>query len=338
MGLGGHLLWTSVIRTLHEASGRPVRVCHTPLVSDLAAGRLYCGDVSLAGDPVFLHNPRVECPPARPKRPAVRAIDRAVHAAIRRLGLERAYEWVVWSLSAARARRTGQFDAHLDLKRHSYVAREDPHRMVWKAGGHIIDIILANYGTKARDHRCEMYFSDREEDEVRALRASHALEGDYVVIEPNSNQTWYGDLRAWPLERWQPVVDDIVVAGRAPVVQIGEAGRPVLERVVDLTGRLTFRIAVLVLRHARLFLGLDGGLMNAANAVGTPAVIVWGGTALPEFAGYPDLHTIICRYVDCAPCGLRGGCPYDKKCLTQIGVDEVRAHVARGLTLGTEAG
>jgi ADP-heptose:LPS heptosyltransferase len=235
-------------------------------------------------------------------------------------------------------RRTGQFDAYLDLKRHSYVAREEPHRMVWKPGGHIIDIILANYGKKAADHRCEMYFSDREEEEVRALRTAHALDGSYVVIEPNSNETWYGDLRAWPFDRWQSVVNAIIDAGPTPVVQIGEAGRPVLQRVVDLTGRLPFRIAVLVLKHARLFLGLDGGLMNAANAVGTPAVVVWGGTSLPEFAGYPELHTIICHYVDCAPCGLRGGCPYDKKCLKQIDADEVRMRVVGALTLGTETG
>ncbi len=331
MGLGGHLLWTSVIRTLNEQSGRPVRVCHTPLVSDLVAGRLYCGDVSLADDPVFLNNPRIECPPTRRKTRWVRAIDRAVHAAIRRLGVERRYESLVLALSQVRTRRTGQFDAHLDLKRHSYVAREEPQRMVWKPGGHIVDIILANYGKRASDHRCEMYFSPADEETARSARLAHGIGDDYVVVEPNSNESWYGDLRAWPFDRWQAVVDTLADDG-TQVVQIGERGRPVLRRVVDVTGRIPFRIAVLLMKRARLFLGLDGGLMNAANAAGTPAVIVWGGTALPEFAGYPELHSVVCHYVECAPCGLRGNCPHGKKCLNEIGVDEVLARVAGALT------
>ena len=114
-------------------------------------------------------------------------------------------------------------------------------------------------------------------------------------------------------------------------MQIGEAGRPALRNVINLCGEIPFRIAVLVMKRARLFLGLKGGLMHAANAVGVPSVIVWGGTTMPEFAAYREQHRVICHYVDCAPCGLRRDCPYEKKCLTSIQVDEVYSAIDEAL-------
>ena len=96
MGLGGHVLWTAAARTLHEVSGVPVRFCLAPQLTDLLSGRLYRGDVSLAADPVFAHNPRLECPPATPKSLFAQRVDRFADAAIRRLGFHAAYERLVF--------------------------------------------------------------------------------------------------------------------------------------------------------------------------------------------------------------------------------------------------
>jgi hypothetical protein len=331
MGLGGHLLWTSVIRSLHEESGRRVRVCHRPMVSDLVAGRLYRGEVSLAEDPVFHGNPRIEFPPLVEKSSWALRADRAVDAAIRRLGLAGVYERLVLALSKARTRRLGSLDAHIDLQRHSYVLRETRERMVWKKGGHIIDIILANYGVRARDHRCEMYFSEAEEREVTAICKTFGIGDEFVVIEPNSKDTWFGDLRAWPIDRWQAVLERVAAGGRYQVVQVGEGGGHELRDAINLSGRIPVRLAICLMKRARLFLGLEGGLMHAANAAGVAAVIVWGGLTLPDFAGYREMHRVLCTYVECAPCGLRGGCPYSKKCLTGIPVDDVVDAVRQSL-------
>ncbi|MES1254936.1 MAG: glycosyltransferase family 9 protein, partial [Acidobacteriota bacterium] len=195
---------------------------------------------------------------------------------------------------------------------------------------HIIDIILRNFGMRARDHRCEMYFSRVEEQQVTDFCRQHGLVDGFVVIEPNSKDTWFGDLRAWPFERWQVVVDHLADR-RRQVVQVGDGTGRALERVIHLAGKLPVRLSVCLMKRARLFLGIEGGLMHAANAADVPAVIVWGGLTEPAFAAYPERHHVICKHVECAPCGLRGGCPYEKKCLTSIGIEEVVQAVDRAL-------
>ncbi len=63
--------------------------------------------------------------------------------------------------------------------------------------------------------------------------------------------------------------------------------------------------------------------MHAARAVDAPALILWGGVTLPEFAGYPDKHHIICHRVPCAPCGQFGWCKNGHICMNSISVAEV---------------
>ncbi|MDP6371291.1 MAG: glycosyltransferase family 9 protein, partial [Vicinamibacterales bacterium] len=301
MGLGGHLLWSSVFRTLSETTRRPVRVSSAPLVSDLFAGRLYRGDSSWADNPIFRHNPRLDFPPRRLKRRWQNVLDRVVATVLRRCRLWGSYERAIVALSRIWYRATGRHVVHVDLRLHSYVKRETPGRFEWKSGGHIIDIILNRYRIPAIDHRCEMYFTDDEVAEsVEACRA-HGITGEYIVIEPNSSETWFSDLRTWPVERWQHIVDRIQASRGYQVVQIGEAGRPALRNVINLSGEIPFRIAVLIMKRARVFLGLEGGLMHAANAVGVPSVIVWGGTTMPDFAAYREKHCVVCHYVECAP-------------------------------------
>lgn len=329
MGLGGHLLWSSVVRRLYEESGRTVRVCCLPGPSDLLRGRLHDAGRSLERDTIFRHNPRIDWQPAGKKSRLAGTIDRLIISALRRTGLLWVYERLVFRLARRARQQDGIWYAHIDMQLHSYVQRETRARLIWKSGGHIIDIILANYGLVARDHECELYFVPDEERCVASLREALDLNADFAVVEPHSSERWYGDLRTWPFDRWQCVIDWLRER-KLPVVQIGEGGKRILAGAVDMTGHVSFREAVLLMKKARLFLGQEGGLMHAANAVDVPSVIVWGGIALPEFAAYRK-HTVLCTYVDCAPCGLRGDCPYQKKCLTTVGTERVVSAAAQVL-------
>jgi hypothetical protein len=337
MGLGGHVLWTAVIRNLHEQDGRPVRVCLTPQLSDVLAGAVHRRDVSLREDPVFRHNPRIEFLAPRDKTPLAKSLDRVFEGVLRIPAARQVYERAVYAAADWRGRREGRRYAHVDMRRHSYVARERRDRMVWKSGGHIVDIILRSFDARGTTHQGELHFTAEEEATAARNRVRFGLTRKFVVVEPHSKEDWFGDLRAWPFERWQQAIDRVraVHGGEYTLVQMGEGGRPAVRGILDLSGQLPFRESAALLKQASLFLGQEGGLMHVADAIGVPSVIIWGGLTLPEFACYPERHTILCARVPCAPCGLRGGCPFEKRCLTEIHTDTVTGAVDH--ILGREA-
>src|SRR5690606_34261146 len=122
----------------------------------------------------------------------------------------------------------------------------------------------------------------------------------FVAVEPDSNRDWFGDLRSWPLERWQLLCDRLRrERPDLPVVQVGLGRSGILSGTLDLTKRTSFRQAALVLSRSALFIGTESGLMHAARAVEAPSLILWGGITLPEFIGYPDRQTTICKRVAC---------------------------------------
>ena len=154
-----------------------------------------------------------------------------------------------------------------------------------------MNIIAKNFGVEIQEPLCVLNFGADEKAGVDALLASMNLtRRGFIVVEPDTNRDWFGELRAWPFERWQTVVDTLQrqLPG-VQVVQLGVANSPILEGVVSLCGQTNFRQAALVQRNSALFIGTEGGLMHAAAAVGTPSVILWGGVTIPDFAGYPSI-------------------------------------------------
>lgn len=101
------------------------------------------------------------------------------------------------------------------------------------------------------------------------------------------------------------------------LVQLGSPSDPALAVDLDLRGRTTIREAAAVLAESSCFLGLEGFLAHLARAVDCPSVVVFGGRARPEIFGYPGNINLFSA-VDCAPCGLREGCPYQMKCMAEI--------------------
>lgn len=336
MGYGGHLVWTAVFRNLHAAERKPILVAATPRVSDLLAGCLYDRARSYEKDPVFQHNPKLRFTTECSKAAAARWLDTVMETGLRRCGLQGAYERVVFWLTERANRRAPCRIVHVDLRLHSYARRQTRRRMIWKTGGHAVDILLRRFRCQAATYTSELYLTTEEQARAEGLLSHHGLT-QYLVIDPETKGEWFGQLRAWPFERWQAVVDILLEAGSDPqLVQVGLPQSRRLRGVIDLCGKTTFREAAWVIKRAVLFVGTDGALMHAANAMDAQALILWGGVNLPEFLGYPNKHQIICKYVPCAPCGNLGWCEYDHRCMRDIEVAEVVGAIRRLLQTGAQ--
>jgi hypothetical protein len=130
--------------------------------------------------------------------------------------------------------------------------------------------------------------------------------------------------KEWGAERFAAVVRRL--RPEFQFVQLGSASDPPLPVDADLRGRTTLREVAAVLAASELFLGLEGFLVHLARAVDCPAVVVLGGRARPEIFGY-GCNVNLDRALDCAPCGLRDGCPHALRCMTEIAPEDVTAAV-----------
>jgi hypothetical protein len=335
LGIGGDLIWTGVIRGLSDKDGRPVVVCKKPKFTDLVFGRLFNGYESLSENLVFKGNPYlIFLPPVSKQKPlSFRVIDRFFDFLVSHSYFKKKYETYIFKKSQSIADKGFNRLIHLDMLIHSYAMSQTGNKMIWKAGGHAIQIIAKNFRAEINIPYPEMYFSSDELNFPSIFLSSRILGPNYVVIEPGTNTDWFGDLRAWPIDRWQDLV--FFINKKYPdvsVLQIGLSTTTLLQGVIDLRGKTSFREATLIIKDSLLFIGTEGGLMHAAAAVKARAIILWGGVTSSSFAGYPHLHTIISNSVPCAPCGQLGWCDNDRVCMNSIRVEVVQLELTRMLS------
>src|SRR5581483_7358784 len=115
---------------------------------------------------------------------------------------------------------------------------------------------------------------------VLRLKNSGQRDSKLIVIQNSCRGARYAaETKEWPQSRWQELIRHLVPEFH--LVQLGTAQDPPLEAVEDRRGRTTLREAAGLLQRAGLFLGLESGLMHVAAAVGTPAVIIYGGRSRP---------------------------------------------------------
>ncbi len=129
--------------------------------------------------------------------------------------------------------------------------------------------------------------------------------------------------KEWPADRWAELAGRL--ARDFSLVQLGTPQDPPIPGAHDLRGRTTLREAAARIADAAALVGLESGLMHVAAAVGTPAVIIYGGRSRPHETGYP-CHRNLTRSPPCAGCGLNDGCPHGIMCM-DIPVAEVEQAV-----------
>jgi hypothetical protein len=164
----------------------------------------------------------------------------------------------------------------------------------------------------------ELVFSASQQASIAALRARLA---PFVLVEPNiKDAKLLAENKDWGIRKYQQVVDALGVRCVQP-----RYGRKLLDGVVQVDTP-KFLDAVLLLAAADAALLPEGGLHHAAAAVGTPAVVIYGGVISPANTGY-DLH--LNQYAGGEPCGSRKPCRHCRQAMGAIGVPRVVADLRR---------
>jgi ADP-heptose:LPS heptosyltransferase len=140
------------------------------------------------------------------------------------------------------------------------------------------------------------------------------LPGAYFCVMPGTR--WPG--KRWPPEKYAQAIAASPAARKLDAVILGASGEPgakelayALEargiRALDGTGRWSLPEIARVLSGAKAYFGNDTGFAHLAEAVGTPAVVVFGPTdPLMGFGPWRDSSQAVHADLWCRPCGKDG--------------------------------
>lgn len=144
--------------------------------------------------------------------------------------------------------------------------------------GDLLAVFSQAAGLPALTDDPRLYISADAKQRVAQL----GLSAGPIVIHCQSSHV----KRDWPADHWNRLVRWLLDTYPNPVIEVGL--KPVVTlahpRYRSLCGQLTMLETAEVIRHARLFIGIDSGPAHMANATGTEAIILLG--QLFDFVDY----------------------------------------------------
>jgi len=206
--------------------------------------------------------------------------------------------------------------------------------------------LMAAVGAPSEDVELELAVTAEEERQLaQALRRAGWNPGPDrepapIVLAPGAS---YGPSKCWPVESYAALADTLLRRGERVVLVGTGAERARVEAVTSamrvagglaLAGVLDLGALKALLRRARLLVCNDAGARHVAVALGTPAVVFFGPTAVAKTAENLALVEGLETEHGCRPC-YRRHCPIDHRCLASIDPDEALVAVDR--RLGREA-
>jgi Glycosyltransferase family 9 (heptosyltransferase) len=178
-----------------------------------------------------------------------------------------------------------------------------------------------NYDFKAKPG--EFFFDAKEREWKRP---------GSVLIEPNV--PWHKSVavnKDWGLDRYQCLADMLRRAGwRVLQTSFGKARLTEVEVIAV----ASFRQAAAVLTGVDLAIVPEGGLHHAAAAVGTPAIVIFGGFIPPQVTGYAT-HINLTGGMEA--CGSWDRCAHCRAALDKIEVEDVYVRADAALHQRNEA-
>jgi lipopolysaccharide heptosyltransferase II len=169
-------------------------------------------------------------------------------------------------------------------------------------------------------------------DEVRSQgrKLLEPLAGrDVAVIFPGASIA----ARRWEPDKFRQLAKRFIADGYAVVVVGGDVDRENgaavlngLEHSLNLAGKTSLLQTAAVLNNARILVTGDSGVMHLAAAVGCPTVALFGPGIVEKWAPRTPATRVVNLDLACSPCtrfGTTPKCPYNERCMRDIGVGMV---------------
>ncbi len=190
----------------------------------------------------------------------------------------------------------------------------------------IIDIMCRKVGVRNVQHTVDIFLTDEErayaEDKIEPLKRP--------IITIHATPGSFGQGRKlWPLKYWKKLIS-MLNKKEYTILQLGSAGEPHIEGSLNLLGTQDIRRSIALMNSADLHIGIVSSLMHGAAAVGTRAIILFGGFERFMAHNYSNIYAFESN-IPCAPC-IRANtkmekCPLHTQCMREITPEKVHKKV-----------
>ncbi len=198
--------------------------------------------------------------------------------------------------------------------------------------------LLKSLGIKSSE-QIEPFFplSDKARHSLNELLNHLKIPQDrpWVILNPSASCP----SKIWPAERFGYLADAVAKKYEIIFLAIGsredrqfvqKAKRAALTPIFDLIGRLSLGMLGVLLSRASLLISNDSGPVHIANAVGTPAISIFGrsqpGLSPARWGPLGRDSRVVWKDVGCVEC-LAHNCEIGFLCLDAISVDDVLREV-----------
>ena len=167
---------------------------------------------------------------------------------------------------------------------------------------HIIYNRCLHYRISNPKIKCDLFFTKDEINKVTNYLKK--LPEKFIIIEPHSKDA-YKKNNYYPFNKWQNIRKSIT---KYPIVQVGKGGKRILDNVINMTGKLSFRETAYLISKCVFFLGTEGGLGHCCNAVNSPGLIIVPPMYHPNLIKYDNIQYIWLGTKEHSRCGMKVKC------------------------------
>jgi ADP-heptose:LPS heptosyltransferase len=202
---------------------------------------------------------------------------------------------------------------------------------------HIVDEMASSVGVvNLEEKQIRVSFSKTALGKCsRLIDADGIGNTNFAVL--HMGPTW--NVREWPISKWETLAKILTQQLGLQIIQVGaefvssSGGRPTprITGCHDWIGKISIEETAALLSRAKVFIGIDSGIMHLAGGVGVPCVGIFGSTLsemrLPRETIAIGLNSSVpcrgCHHAPEGPLHWQTGCPNDIQCMAQLDVDEV---------------
>ncbi|MBU8902399.1 MAG: hypothetical protein KOO69_06645 [Victivallales bacterium] len=196
---------------------------------------------------------------------------------------------------------------------------------------HAVEAFCELINVKAYSVKPKVFLTQAEEDKVNViLQENNIAPKSYIIIE--TSVLLEKSTKQWSLEYWKKLI--LMLQRDYPdfkIIQISP-GQEHFDKVIDLSGKTSFRESLHFVKNAAAVITTEGALMHSAAVYDTQCLVIIPKSMAPKVSAYSGQTRLFYdKTLDCAECGFFANCPNDNICMN--GISPERAFEAFGKML-----